>query len=91
MVMSGLTVRGENGCEILNKNDENNGRDDPAHGKTVVVCYDGELVQGGNADFMLRLRKSPEDFFRKVTRQIRNPNHEIRKNYCQKDARKKHS
>jgi hypothetical protein len=51
--MSGLTVGGENGCEKLDTNDENDGRDHPAHGKTVVVCYDGDLVQGGNADFML--------------------------------------
>ncbi len=30
-------------------------------GNTVVVCYDGGVVQGGNAEFVLRLRKSSKD------------------------------
>lgn len=52
-VMSGLTKSGESGFEKTG--DTGKTFDTMIHreGNTVVVCYDGGVVQGDNAEFML--------------------------------------
>ncbi|MEJ7595078.1 MAG: hypothetical protein WKF77_26435 [Planctomycetaceae bacterium] len=51
--MSGLTKSGESGFEKTG--DTGKTFDTMIHreGNTVVVCYDGGVVQGDNAEFML--------------------------------------